>query len=106
MLVDGAALVLRFLDGVDDVDGWGVSSVAGFRFGIAPDERRTSEDRAPDVDVALDVDATAGTGDGAGNTVTGVTTAPVCFKTKSFLCWRVRDIPRSAARLTIALSMP
>ena len=105
-LEDGAAFVLRFLDGVDDVDGWGVSSVAGFRFGIAPDERRASEDGAPELDDALDVDARAGAGDGAGITVTGVTTAPACFRTKSSLCWRVRDSPLSVARLTMALSRP
>ena len=87
----GVAFVFLRLDGVDadvDVDG-SASSFIGFLFGIAPDERRVSRVGAPDVDVALDDDAIArtgdgdGDGDGAGMTATGVTGAPACFKTKS-----------------------
>ena len=106
--VGGAVFVFLFLDGVDDVaDVDGIaSSFVDFRFGIAPDGRRVSGVGVPEEDVALDVDAIAGTGDGAGRTATGVMSAPACFNTKSSRWYRVSDKPRSAARLTIILSIP
>ena len=112
--VGGVVFTFLLLDGVDvdvEVDG-STSSFVGFLFGIAPDERRVSRVGAPDVDVALDDDAIArtgdgdGDGDGAGMTATGVTGAPACFRTKSSRWYFVSDRPRSAARFTIILSIP
>ena len=86
VFVDGAAFVLRLLEGVDeDVDGV-ASSFVGLRFGIAPEARRVSGvGVGAGVDIAFDATIGAWTGVGAGSTATGVTTAPACLRTKSSL---------------------
>ena len=83
-----AAFVFLLLDGVDvDVDVDGIaSSFIGLRFGIAPRGRRVSGDGVGDDVATLDVDVGVGAGVAVGTTATGVTTAPACFKTKSFRC--------------------